>query len=222
MTKAKRLLQWLLRCAAGAALAAAMYYLVWALATGKVPPRFQIFVMDGWVLIFLCMWVLVQRYWERQFLGSTWKQPFMLQPGEEPVFSSNRVGCLLYPRAEDYSPRVPLRVLASEKKPFLGGPYLKLRLTDRRLMLRSWWGNTWRIVPVSSIERVTEAPRRISFSLCRVVISYRLEGHSEVLVIEDKCVKGRTLKEALLALTRFTGGVSGPSSSNLANETLDV
>ena len=103
-----------------------------------------------------------------------------------------------------------------------GGAYLKLRLTDRRLMLRSRWGNTWRVVPVSSIERVTEAPRRFSFSLRRVVISYRLEGHSEVLVIEDKCVKGRTLKEALLALTRLTGGVSSPSSSNLANETLDV
>jgi hypothetical protein len=90
--------------------------------------------------------------------------------------------------------------LASEKKPFLGSPYLELRLTNRQLLLQSWWGNRWRVVSVSSIERVTEAPRRHFFWLDRVVIGYRFEGRSEVLVVEDKSVKGKTLKQALLGL----------------------
>jgi hypothetical protein len=183
-----------------------MYYLCSALASGKIPPRFQIFVMHGWVLLFFCALFLLERYRERRFLGSAWKQPFAVQPDEEVIFSTYRVGIFLYPRAEDYTPRIPLGVMIGEQKPlFFGGPFTRMRLTNRRLMLRSWFGNTYRIIPVASIDRVAEAPRRFFFLLRRVVIGYHLEGRNEVLVIEDKSVKGRTLKEALLALNPLSG-----------------
>ena len=215
MTEPRQLIRRVLRYVAGLLLAAAVYYFFVARNEGKISPRVGSFVSSACGLIAAVAWIFLQRHWERQFLGSAWRQPFKLHPGEALVFSSDRVGCLLYPRAEDYSPRVPLRVLASEKKPFLGGPYLKLRLTDKRLMLRSWRGNTWRVIPVSSIERVTEARRRFFSIPDRVVIGYRFEGRSEVLVIEDKPARGKTLKEALLALNTFTAAASGPLSVDL-------
>lgn len=222
MREPKRLVRRLPYYVPGLLLVVALYYYFVALKGGKIPPRVDSFVSVASGVIAATAWVLVQRQWERQFLGSAWKQPFILQPGEGLVFSSNRVGCLLYPRSEDYTPRIPLRVLASEKKPFLGGPYLKLRLTDRRLMLRSWWGNTWRIIPISSIERVAEARRRF-FVPNNLVIGYRFEARSEVLVIEDKRVKGKTLKEALLGLRpSLKGEPSSPSWSGPTNKTREV
>ena len=209
MPEAKRVLLRLLRLVLGLGAATAMYYLCSALASGKIPPRFQTFVMDGWVLLLFCALFLVERYRERRLLGIAWKQPFVVQPDEEVIFSTYRVGIFLYPRAEDYTPRIPLGVMIGEKKPlFFGSPFTRMRLTNRRLMLRSWFGNTWRIVPVSDIDGVTEAPRRFSFLLRRVAINYHLQGHREVLVIEDKRVKGRTLRETLLAVKPFAGRAS--------------
>jgi hypothetical protein len=88
--------------------------------------------------------------------------------------------------------------VVSEERRLLGWPSLALWLTDRRLMLRSR-ENTWRIIPISSIERVTEALPRF-FSPHRIVIRYSFGCHSEVLVIEGKSLTGKTLKEALLGL----------------------
>jgi hypothetical protein len=221
MTKAKPVLRRLLRLVLGLGGVTAMYYFCSALASGKVPLRFQIFVMDGWVLLFFCALFLVERYRERRFLGSAWKQPFVVQPDEEVIFSTYRAGIFLYPRAEDYTPRIPLGVMIGEKKPlFFGGPFTRIRLTNRRLMLRSWFGNTWRIIPVSGIDRVLEAPRRFSFLLRRVIVDYHLESHREVLVVEDKRVGGKTLKEALLGLgLSLRGEPSGRSPSDPPDKT---
>lgn len=156
---------------------------------------------------------------EERFLGDMAKQPFKLEPGETRVFSSfYSVGGLLYLRAGDYIPRARIRYVASQKKRLLGDPGLRLWLTDRRLMLQSRLGNTWRIIPTPNIEWVRESPRRFFFSPDRVVIGYHHEGHSEVLVFEDKSVMGRTLKEALLAVNLPSGERSSPSLSNPPNK----
>lgn len=153
------------------------------------------------VLMFAAEWTFLRPRWEERLLGHVSKQPFKLEPAETLVFSSYYSGgALLYLRAGDYSPKARIRRVVSEKNRLLGDRYLRVWVTDRRLMLESQSGNTWRIIPVPSIEWVRDAPRRFFFSPDRLVIGYHHEGHSEVLVIEDKSVIGRTLKEAFLGL----------------------
>ncbi len=150
------------------------------------------------VIVFAITGFALRIRWENGFLGNGRKQPFKMEPGEALVFSTNFVGALLYRRAEAYSPTGPNWLLACQKR-FLRDPYLILWLTNRRLLLRSW-RTTWRVIPVPSIEWVKESPRRLFYSPDSVVIGYRHESRSEVLVIEDKSVIGRTLKEALHGL----------------------
>ena len=168
--------------------------------------------------LIVAVWIVVLYVQEGRLLGDVRKQPFRMEPGETLVFSSRWVGGLLFLRAKDHDPRARIRDVMSEKKRLLGRPNLMLWLTDRRLMLCSWAKETWRIIPISSIGRVTEAPRRFFFSPDRVVIGYHHEGRSEVLVIEDKSLMGRTLKEALLALNLFTPGPSSPLSAGLPSK----
>jgi hypothetical protein len=187
--------------------------------TAQRPPP-HVFVYLGPLVFILGIAGLALRvHWENRFLGDGRRQPFRMEPGEALLFSSfYSGGALLYLRAGDYSPRARIRHVASGEKRLLGDRSLRVWLTDRRLMLQSQSGNTWRIIPISSIGRVTEAPRRFFFSPDRVVIVYHHEGRSEVLVIEDKSLMGRTLKEALLALNLFTAGPSGPLSAGLPSK----
>lgn len=179
--------------------------------------------MFQWLVLLLILAAaagnLLQARREGSFAGDARKQPFQLETGEVLLFRNNWVGGLLYPRAEDCNPRVRIRYVASQKKCVLGNRHLRLWLTDRRLMLQSrQWRNTWRIIPLSSVEWVGEAPRRHFFSPERVVIGYHYEGHSEALVLEDKSIIGKTLKEALLAVTSPSGEHTRPLSSDLPNE----
>ena len=188
--------------------AAVLYFLLTGNADKilRLIPAHMHILICLWGLFFLsaAAWNLLQPRWERNFLGGAAKCPFTLEPGEVLLFSNYWAAGVLHLRAEDCNPKVTIRRVASKEKGQLGNRNLRLWLTDRRLILQSrQWRNTWRIIPIPSIKWIQEAPRRF-FSPERLVIAYENEGRSEALVLEDKSLTGRTLKEGLLAMSALS------------------
>jgi hypothetical protein len=180
---------------------------------GLIPRWLENLVFGAWLPVIIIASVPIIRYYERQFFRTVFPGKFRLGDGEVLLFSGFlSSGATLYPKAEDFTPSPPIRTWFRETPPYWGNPFIRVRLTDRRLTIGSAVGYTWRIIPLLSIIRISDVYRgKWSFPRELTVIEYEFQSRREIIAMPRNSKKARGFDVALRAAI----GSKGPPSEGV-------
>lgn len=170
----------------------------------SVVPRWAAEIVNyAWALIIIIGIFVLAPLDERRRVGDLPRGRFTLGPRERSLFKGKFMSGVLYKSAEKFNPRPTLRQWLSEGGIYVRG-LLKVNLTTQRLIFGRVAGPTYRVFPLTDIERWSEIegkwPHRHE-----VYIEYRYAGRNEGILVWTKSTDGQRFKEALARIIPLGG-----------------
>ena len=193
-----KVLRLVLRVISGCVLAFLLYEYGMAVNHGTVPRSVDEVLSYAWLVLILAAFVPATRYLERQSIPQVSKEKFNLRPGERLLFSSSSMSGQYFVESKSFNPCPSILGLFHWPARLCVDGMLRVKLTDKRFVVGTVLGYTWRDLPLSSIIRVEETSGNWLYRRV-LVVEYEFDGRREAIVIRNKSAKGRALSNALLA-----------------------
>jgi len=184
---------------AGILLAAGLYEYGLARNRGVTPQWLDDLVFNVWPLVVIPVGIFYILRLERRVLGKLVTEKFDLLPGELILFRASLMSGVFYPRAVDFNPRPRWRELF-QVPPYAVRGLLKVLLTDRRLVVGTLLGRTWRIIPLSCVRKIVDVHGSYPYRQA-VLIEYDFEDQSEAILILNKSRRGQAFTDAVRSAT---------------------
>lgn len=184
---------------AGILLAAGLYEYGLARKRGVTPQWLDDLVFNVWPLVVIPVGILYILRLERQVLGKLVTEKFDLLPGESILFRGSLMSGGFHPRAADFNPRPQWRELF-QVPPYVVRGLLKVLLTNRRLVVGTLIGRTWRIIPLTSIRKIVDVHGSYPYRQA-LLLEYDFEDQREAIVIFNGSRRGQAFRDAARSAT---------------------